>query len=105
MLSFVLTTMAPCCAEPQPQPVPKIGAACPIGYTITGRYCLPAITTKCRAIVIYGIGVNSGTGTVFNSGRPLTVENCVIRNLTGNGIEFRPTFSSRLAISGEFTRR
>ena len=31
-------------------------------------------------------GGGGGTGILFNSGKSLTVENCVVRNMTGNGL-------------------
>src|SRR5262249_42105570 len=40
-----------------------------------------------RGLTIKGIGFGGGDGVTFTSGRSLTVENCVIRNLSGiNGI-------------------
>ena len=42
-----------------------------------------------------GVGAN---GIVFNSGSILTVQNCVIRNLTGQGIDFVPSTSSSLSV-------
>jgi len=50
-----------------------------------------------RGLTIQGVGV--GTGLRFNTGLFLTITNCVIRNHTGNGIEFHPTGSSNLAVS------
>jgi hypothetical protein len=50
-----------------------------------------------RGITISGAG--GSTGIVFNSGALLTVENCVIRDLTGTGIIFRPNASAHLAVS------
>jgi Right handed beta helix region len=57
-----------------------------------------------RGLTIKGIGFGGGNGIWFNTGRSLTVENCVIRNLsqTGNlgfGIVFHPAASSSLAVS------
>src|SRR5262249_36891941 len=52
-----------------------------------------------RGITIQGIGFGGGTGLRFNSGFALTITNCVIRNHTGNGIEFFPMASSNLAVS------
>ena len=54
-----------------------------------------------RGLTIQGIGFGGGNGIVFNSGRSLTVQNCVIRNLgTGSGILFIPTSPfSNLAVS------
>jgi len=54
------------------------------------------------AIVLHGLTLNgSGVGAngiVFNSGSILTVQNCVIRNLTGQGIDFVPSTSSSLSV-------
>src|SRR5262245_64385925 len=36
-----------------------------------------------RGITVKGIGFGGGNGIVFQSGRFLSIENCVIRNLTG----------------------
>ena len=52
-----------------------------------------------RGITIQGIGFGGGTGLRFNSGRALTIENSVIRNHTGNGVEFQPNAKSTLALS------
>jgi hypothetical protein len=56
-----------------------------------------------RGLTIKGIGFGGGNGIVFDSGKSLTVENCVIRNLTGSGVGtgilFRPNASSSLAVS------
>jgi hypothetical protein len=57
-----------------------------------------------RGLTVKGIGFGGGNGIVFNSGKSLTVENCVIRNLDGvpalgNGILFQPDGTSSLAVS------
>ena len=53
-----------------------------------------------RGITIQGIGFGGGRGIVFNSGFSLTIENCVIRNHTLDGIAFFPsTGTSRLLVS------
>jgi len=49
-------------------------------------------------LIIEGAGVGS-TGIRFNTGASLVVENSIIRNLTGRGIEFIPTTLSSLAVS------
>jgi hypothetical protein len=55
-----------------------------------------------RGITIKGIGFGGGNGIVFNSGRSLTVENSVIRNLDGaglgNGVIFRPNVAGSLGM-------
>ena len=52
-----------------------------------------------RGITIQGVGFGGGTGLRFNTGFALTMTHCVVRNHTGNGIEFLPNASSSLAIS------
>src|SRR6266540_4944283 len=47
-----------------------------------------------RGLTIQGVGFGGGTGLVFNTGFALTMENCVVRNHTGNGIQFLPNASS-----------
>lgn len=51
-----------------------------------------------RGLNFDGLGFGS-TGIVFNTGKSLTVANCVIRRFTGNGIEFRPNATSNLFVS------
>ncbi|MEA2939383.1 MAG: hypothetical protein QOC56_2887 [Alphaproteobacteria bacterium] len=51
-----------------------------------------------RGLIIEGAGVGA-FGIKFNSGKALTIENCVIRNLTADGIRFLPNASSSLAVS------
>jgi Right handed beta helix region len=51
-----------------------------------------------RGLSIEGAGVG-GTGIIFNSGASLTVENCVIRHMTSNGIYFVSTSASALTVS------
>jgi hypothetical protein len=52
-----------------------------------------------RGLTIQGVGFGVTTGLRFNTGRTLTITNCVIRNHIGNGIDFLPTASSTLAVS------
>jgi hypothetical protein len=57
-----------------------------------------------RGLTIKGIGFGGGNGIVFNTGLSLTIENCVIRNMTatyplGQGLQFFPNASSVLAVS------
>ena len=51
-----------------------------------------------RGLTIEGAGVGH-TGIQFNSGKSLTIENCVIRHLTNEGIDFFPNAASRLSVS------
>src|SRR5947209_11665780 len=43
-----------------------------------------------RGLTIQGVEFGGGTGLRFNTGFSLTITNCVVRNHTGNGIEFFP---------------
>ncbi len=52
-----------------------------------------------RGITIQGVGFGTTTGLRFNTGFTLTMTNCVVRNHTGNGIEFLPTANSSLSVS------
>jgi hypothetical protein len=53
-----------------------------------------------RGLTINGLGTGSGNaGIQFNTGRSLTIENCVIRNLALDGIIFTTNASSSLAVS------
>jgi hypothetical protein len=51
-----------------------------------------------NGLLIDGVGVGHD-GIVFNIGKSLIVENCVIRNLASAGIDFLPSVSSALAVS------
>jgi Right handed beta helix region len=51
-----------------------------------------------RGLTMEGGGVGQ-TGIQFNSGGSLTVENCVIRHVTGDGINFFPNSTSNLSVS------
>jgi hypothetical protein len=59
-----------------------------------------------RGLTIKGIGFGGGDGIFFGSGRSLTVENCTIQNMTGNGlgnaIMFAPNANGNLAVSNTF---
>src|SRR5262249_52322508 len=60
-----------------------------------------------RGLTVKGIGFGGGNGIVFTTDRFLSIENCAIRNLTGNaqsqfighGVIFNPTSVSELAVS------
>src|SRR5262249_38251058 len=58
----------------------------------------PNDAVNLTGLLIEGAGVGK-YGIVFNSGKSLTIENCMVRNLTDYGINFVPTGSSRLAVS------
>src|SRR5258708_38891996 len=45
-----------------------------------------------HGVLLNGAGIAGSTnGIVFNSGKSLTVEDCVVRNMTGHGLEFLST--------------
>jgi hypothetical protein len=47
-------------------------------------------TVNLRGLIIEGFGVGFN-GILFNSGTALSIEQCVVQNLTNNGIQFTPT--------------
>src|SRR6266571_7111392 len=51
-----------------------------------------------RGLTIQGVGFGTTRGLTFNSGFSLTMTNCVVRNHTGNAIEFRPNGNSNLSV-------
>jgi hypothetical protein len=51
-----------------------------------------------RGLSIDGAGLGT-TGILFNGGKSLTIENCVIRHLTNDGIDFLSSANSRLLVS------
>jgi hypothetical protein len=51
-----------------------------------------------RGLSIEGAGVGH-TGIQFNTGKSLTVDNCVIRHFTNESIDFFPNAASRLSVS------
>ena len=74
--------------------VPSAGTGIAIG---TG-----ASVVNLRGLIIEGAGVGY-TGIAFDgTGVSLTIEKCVIRNLTGDGIDFFPDASTNLAVSDTF---
>src|SRR5229473_1752753 len=52
-----------------------------------------------RGLTIQGVGFGTTTGLRFNTGFSLTMTDCVVRNHTGNGIEFQPNANSNLSVS------
>jgi Right handed beta helix region len=54
-----------------------------------------------RGLTIEGAGVGSH-GIVFNTGGFLTIENCVVRNLTSSGINLIPSANSTFSISNTY---
>src|SRR5262249_28211392 len=54
-----------------------------IGITINAG---SADRVSLRGLTVKGIGFGGGNGIRYNSGLSLTIENCVVRNHTGDGI-------------------
>lgn len=52
-----------------------------------------------NGLIIEGFGTASNFGIKFNAGRSLVVENSVVRNMTGNGIEFTSSATSLQTLS------
>jgi hypothetical protein len=52
-----------------------------------------------RGLTIQGVGFGSTTGIVVNSAFVLTIENCLIRNHTGDGIDVVPSAATHVAVS------
>ena len=56
-------------------------------------------------VAIHGVSINgagitgSTNGIVFNSGTSLTVENCIVRNMNGSGLEFLSTATTTLTLA------
>jgi Right handed beta helix region len=66
-----------------------------VGITVNAN---PGDAVTLRGLTIEGGGVGLN-GIVFNAGQSLTIENCVIRHVTNNGILFAPNVSSNLVVS------
>jgi len=76
--------------------IPSGGTAITINASSTDKVSL-------RGLTLDGTGVGSN-GIVFNSGQSLTVEDCVVRNVTNDGLQFFPngTNQARLAVSNSY---
>ena len=70
------------------------GAVVTINTTGTGNG-----PVNLRGLAIQGMPAGTSSGVRFNGGASLTMTNCIVRNHTGNGIEFLPTNSSQLSVS------
>jgi hypothetical protein len=57
-----------------------------------------------RGLSLNGVGTTNTSGIVFNSGTSLTVENCVVRKMLGDGLDFRSTATTTqtLAVSNSY---
>jgi hypothetical protein len=58
-------------------------------------------TVSLRGLSIEGGGVGI-TGIAFGSGKSLTIQNAVIRNLTGSGIAIAPSTAANITVSNTF---
>jgi hypothetical protein len=68
------------------------GNAVTISATTTDDINLDGLT-------IDGTALAATNGIVFNSGRSLTVSNCVVRNVTNTGLQFTPNVSAATTLS------
>jgi hypothetical protein len=57
-----------------------------------------------RGLSLNGVGTSGSNGIVFNTGKSLTVENCVVRKMSGHGLEFlsSATTTQTLAVSNSY---
>src|SRR5262249_33179465 len=67
----------------------------PTGITINAP---AAAIVNLRGLTVEGFN-GSDTGIRFNTGKSLTITNCVVRFLTTTGIDFRPPASANLSVS------
>jgi len=58
----------------------------------------PNDAVSLRGLTIDGTGA-AATGIKFNTGKSLIVENCIIRHVTSDGIDFLPNATSSLTVS------
>jgi hypothetical protein len=58
----------------------------------------PTDVVSLRGLVIDGLGLGQ-TGIIFNTGQALDIDNCVIRHVTGDGVDFLPSAASSLVLS------
>jgi hypothetical protein len=58
------------------------------------------------AVHLNGLLIEGGqvgaVGIKFNTGKSLTIENCIVRNMLDNGLTFAPTANSALAVSNSY---
>ena len=67
-----------------------------VGITIAAG---PSDAIMLRGLTIDGQGNSNSTGIKFTTGGALTIQDCVVRHVTNNGIDFEPSGSSTLSIS------
>jgi hypothetical protein len=58
----------------------------------------PNDAVNLRGLIIEGAGIGQ-TGIAFSSGKSLTIENLVVRNLTSSGMALAPTNSATISVS------
>jgi hypothetical protein len=71
---------------------PASGTAITINAPTTDDINLDGLT-------IDGTALSSTNGIVFTSGRSLTIENCVVRNVPNSGLQFNPNVSALTTLS------
>jgi hypothetical protein len=73
------------------------------GITINPTVGLSTTAVHLNGLLIEGSQVGA-TGIAFLSGASLTVENCIVRNLTGDGLGFVPSATNpqKLAVSNSY---
>jgi Right handed beta helix region len=76
----------------------EAGIAVPLNATGITINAGPNDAISLRGLSIEGGGIGQ-TGISFVSGKSLNVDNCVVRHLTSNGIQFTPTTASNLVVS------
>jgi hypothetical protein len=74
--------------------VPSNGIGITINAPATGAVHL-------NGLLIEG-GRLGSAGIKFNTGKLLAVENCIVRNMLGEGLRFAPTASTALAVSNSY---
>jgi hypothetical protein len=64
----------------------------------------PGDAINISGVVLDGTALANTNGIVFNSGASLTIENCIIRNMTNDGLQFFPneTTLGTLAVSNSY---
>ena len=76
----------------------EAGIVVPSGGTGISISAGPNDAISLRGITVDGQGVGN-FGIVFFSGASLTIENCVVRHLAQDGIDFMPSTASSLSVS------
>jgi hypothetical protein len=74
------------------------GVSVPSGGVAIFINAASAVVVNLNGVLIEGAGIGQ-KGILFNGSGTLTMEDCVIRNLTDDGIDFIPSASSGLSVS------